>query len=142
MKKDSFTILVIASLLAVSLYQNMSLNGSSHDLGLSKDQKMFLGNLFQKWADSHNKSYNNPQERQFRFKIFVDSYNKVQHHKTLNKSYSIGLNQFSDMTQEEFEAKHLSKRKLMDSMIDSDQVKTVSFTQEEVKTAPDYINWP
>ena len=38
----------------------------------------------------------------FRYKIFCDNYKKMLEHNSLNKSYTLGLNQFSSHTQEEF----------------------------------------
>jgi hypothetical protein len=47
-------------------------------------------------------------EDDFRFKVFSTNYGKItQHNRLLGRSYSMGLNPFTHLTQEEFSATHL-----------------------------------
>ncbi|KAL1513362.1 hypothetical protein ABEB36_002781 [Hypothenemus hampei] len=59
-----------------------------------------------KWKTEHNKNYDTPEEEAKRFKIFEENIKKIAHH---NKQYqdgevtwTQGLNQFADLTSDEF----------------------------------------
>ena len=49
-------------------------------------------------------------EDDYRFKVFVSNYAKINKHNALGKSYKLGLNPFTHLTQEEFTATHLGFR--------------------------------
>ena len=67
--------------------------------------------LFNKWAQLHNKNYDSPKEKQYRLGLFFKSLAKVILHNKQKLSWTIGLNQFSDMTIEEVRAKHFGLKK-------------------------------
>ncbi|CAH9128902.1 unnamed protein product [Cuscuta epithymum] len=62
---------------------------------------------FERWMIRHERSYKDDLEKAKRFEIFkrnkeyVESFNRAE-----NRSYRLGLNAFSDMTDEEFTAKY------------------------------------
>lgn len=66
---------------------------------------------FQQWSIEHGKKYNSPKEFAYRLAVFYKTYVSVQTHNAKNGvSYTLGLNKFSDMTSEEFLAKHTGYR--------------------------------
>ncbi|XP_056234329.1 pro-cathepsin H-like isoform X2 [Seriola aureovittata] len=56
---------------------------------------------FKQWMSQHNKVYDT-EEYYHRLQIFTDNERAVDHHNAGNHSFTMGLNQFSDMTFEEF----------------------------------------
>ncbi|XP_077568786.1 pro-cathepsin H [Stigmatopora nigra] len=56
---------------------------------------------FKQWISHHNKVYNT-EDYLHRLCIFADNKKKVDDHNAGNHSFTMGLNQFSDMTIEEF----------------------------------------
>lgn len=92
------TVLLGATLLA----------GSSFNIFGKKDIKdSAIADAFKAWKASHNKVYATPEEHSFRLKAFTANYLKIQQtltDKTL--TYTVGLNLFSDLTEEEFVAKY------------------------------------
>ncbi|XP_057506029.1 actinidain-like [Actinidia eriantha] len=61
--------------------------------------------MFESWIVRHGKSYNALGEKERRFDIFKESLRFVDEHNTdMNRSYRVGLNQFSDWTNEEYQS--------------------------------------
>lgn len=61
---------------------------------------------FAKWRVAYGRSYGNPSELQYRTKVFYQNYQKVLEMQKRATSHTVGLNQFADMTEEEFVAKY------------------------------------
>ncbi|XP_070687517.1 pro-cathepsin H-like isoform X2 [Pempheris klunzingeri] len=65
--------------------------------------------LFKSWMAKHDKTYSTNEYYQ-RLQIFIENKRKIDQHNAGNHSFTMGLNQFSDMTYEEFEKIYLCKR--------------------------------
>lgn len=65
-------------------------------------------NQFHGFMETHGKAYTSHEEYLYRFKIFRDNLNKINIHNVSGKSYTMGVNQFADLTKEEFKAQYLS----------------------------------
>ncbi|EAR95851.1 papain family cysteine protease (macronuclear) [Tetrahymena thermophila SB210] len=73
---------------------------------------------YNKWSSQHQRVYLNEHEKLFRQMVFFENLQKIQEHNSdPNKTYSIHLNQFSDMTKEEFAEKILMKQDLVNHFI-------------------------
>jgi cathepsin L len=60
------------------------------------------------WTTKFNRTYSSEVEKQLRFEIFKDNMDKIEKHNAdKSQTYTMGLNQFADMTQHEFAAKML-----------------------------------
>lgn len=59
---------------------------------------------FNEWAEMHGKSYE-PTERDFRITVFNENVAKIEAHNAKNLSWTMGLNQFADLTADEFKAR-------------------------------------
>ncbi|XP_056137121.1 pro-cathepsin H [Lampris incognitus] len=57
--------------------------------------------LFKSWMSQHNKVYE-PEEYRRRLQIFAENKRRVDRHNEGNHTFTMGLNQFSDMTFSEF----------------------------------------
>lgn len=61
-----------------------------------------------------NRTYATPEEEQERFNIFKTNYERIQEHNKKYEAgevtYSQGINQFADLTHEEFKSRHLGLR--------------------------------
>lgn len=66
---------------------------------------------FAKWIKEHKKTYNTPNEYIYRFGLFQQTLRKIQAHKQKNDAlYTVGLNQFSDLSKKEFLTKYTGLR--------------------------------
>uniref|UniRef100_A0A6P7FUB9 Crustapain-like n=1 Tax=Diabrotica virgifera virgifera TaxID=50390 RepID=A0A6P7FUB9_DIAVI len=89
-----FLLFVIAVALAADTY-------------LSDDEE------FEKFKKDFNRNYATPNEEQRRKGIFVNTLNKIKEHNAKFEkgeiSYSLGINQFADLTHEEFQSRYTMK---------------------------------
>ncbi|XP_070687516.1 pro-cathepsin H-like isoform X1 [Pempheris klunzingeri] len=86
-------------------------NTNSDSLGPSAQQPETTSDesLFKSWMAKHDKTYSTNEYYQ-RLQIFIENKRKIDQHNAGNHSFTMGLNQFSDMTYEEFEKIYLCKR--------------------------------
>lgn len=77
---------------------------------------------FNSWAALHNKKYDTPSEKLFRLRIFLKKLAQIVAHNNQNRSWKMGLNQFSDMTVEEAKAKFFGLAKKENSKEEEEKV--------------------
>ncbi|EFJ38599.1 hypothetical protein SELMODRAFT_139792 [Selaginella moellendorffii] len=92
--------------------------------------------LFDAWCEEHGKRYGTEDERLLRREVFKEKLFQIQAHNSQQHSYQLGLNQFSDQSQEEMEAR-LPRVDVKDLM------KKWGSVKEEVSSvaAPASIDW-
>lgn len=66
--------------------------------------------LYEQWLARHGKAYNGIVEKDERFGIFKDNLKFIDEHNTENRTYKVGLNQFADLTNEEYKSMYLGTR--------------------------------
>ncbi|KAL3640291.1 hypothetical protein CASFOL_015259 [Castilleja foliolosa] len=68
--------------------------------------------LYEKWLVRYGKVYNELGEKDKRFEIFKDNLKFIdEHNSNGNRTYKVGLNQFADLTNEEYTAVYLGTRR-------------------------------
>ncbi|KAM0057875.1 putative actinidain [Helianthus debilis subsp. tardiflorus] len=68
-------------------------------------------NTYDLWLTRHGKTYNALGEKESRFRIFADNFKFIDEHSLSgNKSYKVGLNQFADLTNEEYRSMYLGTK--------------------------------
>ena len=103
---NKFVVLtsILALLAASSVYFNQD-----QSLGLNSDIPSEIVVAFDQWKLNQKRLYSTPQEQSHRLRVFYDNYKLVEEVNAKNLSYTFGLNAFSDMSSEEFNAKYLQK---------------------------------
>jgi len=97
----TYKMRVIFCILAVLVYSTFALDNSQ------------VASKFQEFKVKFNKVYSSRNEEQKRLMIFTENFLKAEEHNQGNSLYTRGINQFSDLTQEEFEDIHLTGYKRM-----------------------------
>lgn len=69
-----------------------------------------LRGLYDSWLVKHGKAYNALGEKEKRFEIFKDNLKFIEEHNKESRTYKVGLNRFSDLTNEEFRANYLGTK--------------------------------
>ncbi|KAJ7546186.1 hypothetical protein O6H91_08G029200 [Diphasiastrum complanatum] len=133
-------LLSFSSLLSVAVSRDFSIIGYSPD-DLQYDSKLCL--LFEKWCIENGKVYDNglATEKNRRFQIFKENLRIIHAHNLGNHSYWLGLNKFSDMTHEEFQAKLTGLK--VDKAVAMGR-KDYSFFQDnqaDLKAIPSSLDW-
>jgi len=92
---------------------------------------------FQDWTSQHGREYVDDAEKERRFKIFAENLEYIEKFNNGGKkSYKLGLNPFSDLTEEEFIASHTGLK------LNSSQPRSSSATYLSVDdNVPESLNW-
>lgn len=96
--------------LSVSLSICFAMANDFSIVGYSPEHLTSVGKLielFESWMSKHGKTYRSLEEKLHRFEVFQDN---LQHIDETNKkitSYWLGLNEFADLSHEEFKSKYL-----------------------------------
>nr|AAP32195.1 cysteine protease 5 [Trifolium repens] len=92
----------------------------------------------EQWMTHYGKVYKNPQEREKRLRIFTENlkYIEASNNAGNNKPYKLGINQFADLTNEEFIA---SRNKFKGHMCSS-IIRTTTFKYENT-SVPSTVDW-
>nr|CAR31335.1 pro-asclepain f [Gomphocarpus fruticosus subsp. fruticosus] len=132
-------VLILSFLLFVSAITCISTNWRSDDEVIA---------LYEEWLVKHQKLYSSLGEKIKRFEIFKDNlryidqqnhYNKVNH-----MNFTLGLNQFADLTLDEFSSIYLGTSVDYEQIISSnpnhDDVEE-DILKEDVVELPDSVDW-
>lgn len=92
--------------------------------------------MFNNFQQDHGKTYKSLREEKLRFEIFQSTLETIKKHNAKfeigEESWSMGVNQFSDLTDEEFKEQYLSEKP-----IETESLGMISFNG----SAPDSIDW-
>jgi len=92
-------VATLATLAVVALYHHTQTKAQ-----VASEDSLFAE--FQAWKAQYNKPYGGAEETR-RFNIFKSNKAVIESHNTVNRTYTVGVNQFTDLTSEEFSAIYL-----------------------------------
>ncbi|GAB2231366.1 hypothetical protein Droror1_Dr00010372 [Drosera rotundifolia] len=92
----------------------------------------------EEWMVQHGRTYKDHAEKERRFQIFQKSVQLIEAHNKMGKSYTLSVNQFADLTDEEFEKMYASYKGPESHRYDS---KHTSFKYENYTSVPASVNW-
>ncbi|CAG9330557.1 unnamed protein product [Blepharisma stoltei] len=105
-KTSKKTVFAVLGLLAiVGVVATIAVSSSSVSPALA--QFAFEEQEFRDYMDKYQKSYDSEEEYGMRFKIFRDNSAYIRIFNTRGNSWTLGVNQFADMSFSEFKAKYL-----------------------------------
>ncbi|KAJ8645245.1 hypothetical protein MRB53_006993 [Persea americana] len=91
-------------LICFVLARDFSIVGYSPDDLTSEDR---LLELFEKWLSKHGRVYASIEEKWHRFEVFKDNLKHIDETNKKVSNYWLGLNEFADLSHEEFKDKYL-----------------------------------
>ncbi|XP_027911258.1 senescence-specific cysteine protease SAG39-like [Vigna unguiculata] len=92
----------------------------------------------EEWMARYGKGYKDPQEREKRFRIFKENVNYIEaFNSAANKPYKLAINQFADLTNEEF----IAPRNRFKGHMCSSIIRTTTFKYENVTAVPSTVDW-
>ena len=89
---------------------------------------------FVSFQNRFSKSYNGLQELEYRFKIFVANLATIEAHNSANETFTMGINQFSDLTPDEF------KKQFAEGLAKVQSTNCGTYNPSNV-AVPDSIDW-
>ncbi|KAF8029490.1 hypothetical protein BT93_E2023 [Corymbia citriodora subsp. variegata] len=103
--------------------------------------------VFERWMARHGRIYMDNLEKAKRYEIFLKKLRFIEdfNSKAANRSYTVGLNQFSDLTTEEFRARYNGFRPTPRSSNSSAATtfnnQNVTQAKDSTNSIPDSISW-
>ncbi|XP_054794239.1 cysteine protease XCP2 [Prosopis cineraria] len=93
--------------------------------------------LFESWMAKHGKIYESIEEKFRRFDIFKDNLKHIDERNKMVSNYWLGLNEFADLSHQEFKAKYLGLKPEFSTRKES----TEDFTCRDVVDLPKSVDW-
>ncbi|KAK8624707.1 hypothetical protein V6N13_089594 [Hibiscus sabdariffa] len=125
----------MASLFMFSaLAHDFSIVGYSPEHLSSRDK---LIELFESWLSKHGKIYESIEEKLLRFEVFKDNLMHIDKRNKEISSYWLGLNEFADLSHEEFKSKYLGLK----SEVFRKKQSSRDFTYRDVSGLPKSVDW-
>lgn len=103
MSFKSGIVIATSVLLAIAAFHGIKKNNTQ----LAEIQNPSVKDIFDQWSNLHGKNYATSEENTYRMRVFLRNWLEVNRINDLKLGYTLGLNQFSDMTPEEFQAKYM-----------------------------------
>ncbi|KAM7257560.1 hypothetical protein ACFE04_013301 [Oxalis oulophora] len=130
------------SILAVSIFfsccafaHDFSIVGYSPEHLTSMDK---LFELFEQWMSKHSKHYRTLEEKLHKFEVFRDNLKHIDDRNKEVSSYWLGLNEFADLSHEEFKNKYLG---LKVEGIPERSRDSSEFKYRDVESLPKSVDW-
>ncbi|KAK5831321.1 senescence-specific cysteine protease SAG39-like [Gossypium arboreum] len=99
-----------------------------------------MSDRFEQWVSSYIRLYQDAAEKEKRFQIFKENMEYIEYHNAdANKKYKLGVNEFTDLTNEEFKAMRNGYKMRSSNTVAAS--KTTSFRYENVSAVPSSMDW-
>ncbi|KAK8678178.1 hypothetical protein V6N13_143687 [Hibiscus sabdariffa] len=99
-----------------------------------------MSHMFEQWASSYNRVYPDAAEKVKRFQIFKENVEYIESHNAhTSKKYKLGVNEFTDMTNEEFKIMRNGYKMRPSNTVPASR--TSSFRYENVTAVPSSMDW-
>ncbi|KAF3972737.1 hypothetical protein ACB098_01G081700 [Castanea mollissima] len=115
----------------------------AHDfsiVGYSQNDLTSIGKLielFESWMSKHSKTYESIEEKLHRFEIFKDNLEHIDDTNKKVSNYWLGLNEFADLSHEEFKNMYLGLNDALPKKRQSPE----EFTYRDVTDLPKSVDW-
>ncbi|XP_043697131.1 cysteine protease XCP2-like [Telopea speciosissima] len=97
--------------------------------------------LFESWMSKHDKVYKSIEEKWERFEVFKDNLKHIDEINKMVTSYWLGLNEFADLSHEEFKKTHLGLNTDFDLPRTRERATSKDFRYRDVKDIPKSVDW-
>lgn len=94
--------------------------------------------LFETWVAKHNKVYHSIEEKLERFEMFKDNLKHIDERNKESTEYWLGLNEFADMSHDEFRSKYLG---LKFDQSSKSAALSEEFSYKDVVDVPKDVDW-
>ncbi|GAB2298691.1 hypothetical protein Dimus_032763 [Dionaea muscipula] len=134
-------ILCLSFLLLITLGL-FAYRGSSSRLLISSEPSIRARH--EEWMAQHGRVYKSVVEKELRFKVFKDNVERIEASKKLNRDFTLDVNAFADLTNEEFRASHTGYKRQLKSSLELSKVKSkssTSFKYENFTVVATAMDW-
>ncbi|KAK7344728.1 hypothetical protein VNO77_14703 [Canavalia gladiata] len=110
----SHTLFLSLFLSSLAFASALDMSIIEYDARVDSVNENHVRHVYEAWLVKHGKAYNALGEKERRFEIFKDNLRFVEEHNRVDngdKGFKLGLNKFADLTNEEYRAMLLGRRK-------------------------------
>lgn len=136
MKLSTFIVPALAICLAFSTYRLTDYSSSQLDTVPEHIQVAFSN-----WKMSEGRLYSSPSEQEYRLRVFYEIFKEIKEVNAQQDSYKLGLNEFSDMTLEEFQTKYTGATDFEDDIDSLEAPEDTPADQVDPLDAPATHDW-
>ncbi|XP_052201454.1 senescence-specific cysteine protease SAG39-like [Diospyros lotus] len=120
---------ILATMLFVGMWASQAMCRTLHEVSMSERHEQ--------WMEQHGRVYKDDADKERRFKIFKDNVEFIESFNSAgNRLYKLSINQFADLTNEEFQASRngykISQKRTL---------KTTPFRYANFNALPSSIDW-
>jgi len=133
MRLTTIALVATTALIAFSAYQNLT------NTGMKVEITPEVATAYSQWKVKHSKLYSSPSEESFRLNVFAQNYHYIKEGNAQGRTYTMGLNKFSDWTDKEFETKYLGGAPDKKDMVVS--ANPEDYAKPNLKANPDNWDW-
>ncbi|KAL4643316.1 hypothetical protein ACB092_02G084200 [Castanea dentata] len=136
----SYSKISFLALFSVSLFACCALAHDFSIVGYSPEHLTCMDKiieLFESWVSKHGKTYRSIEEKLHRFEIFKDNLKHIDERNKEISSYWLGLNEFADLSHEEFKNKYLGLKPALPETRGSSR----DFSYRDVVDLPKSVDW-
>lgn len=134
-KFSLFVAISASALLSSALARDFSILGYTPEHLTSTDN---LLELFESWMSEHSKAYKSVEEKVRRFEVFRENLMHIDQRNNEIESYWLGLNEFADLTHEEFKGRYLGLAK---PQFSRKREPSANFRYRDIKDLPESVDW-
>ncbi|XP_055811787.1 cysteine protease XCP1-like [Solanum dulcamara] len=134
-----FSFIVLFPILLLSLMSRATFARDFSIVGYSTDDLTNIDNiinLFETWMEKHNKIYKSIEEKLHRFEIFRDNLKHIDERNNMISNYWLGLNEFADLSHDEFKKMYLGLKVHQNEMTSNDE-----FIYRDFVDLPKSVDW-
>ncbi|GAB2231526.1 hypothetical protein Drorol1_Dr00010518 [Drosera rotundifolia] len=132
-----FQILCFAALLFVLVHFAPGVSSTrllgSNDLTMKEKHEQ--------WMTQYGRVYKDLAEKEMRFKIFGDNVKRIEASNKQNRKFTLTVNAFADLTNEEFRASHTGYKRQRSLDSSRSKPRSTSFRYENLTGIPRSIDW-
>eukprot|EP01016_Furgasonia_blochmanni_P026320 TRINITY_DN27_c0_g1_i4.p1 TRINITY_DN27_c0_g1~~TRINITY_DN27_c0_g1_i4.p1 ORF type:complete len:416 (-),score=171.63 TRINITY_DN27_c0_g1_i4:278-1525(-) len=133
MAKTAVLALLVVVGALVALQNHSNTNTKLNTATPSVEVESWVYDLFTHWTQKNGRLYGSVEEKNYRLLVFRQNVLKIKEHNKQGKSYSLAVNQFADLTGEEFKAKYLTLK--------APSQRTLNIAYLDTTNAPDSVDW-
>ncbi|AEE86501.1 Cysteine protease XCP1 [Arabidopsis thaliana] len=136
LSKFSLLVAISASaLLCCAFARDFSIVGYTPEHLTNTDK---LLELFESWMSEHSKAYKSVEEKVHRFEVFRENLMHIDQRNNEINSYWLGLNEFADLTHEEFKGRYLGLAK---PQFSRKRQPSANFRYRDITDLPKSVDW-
>lgn len=142
MKTSKIAILSVIALVLILITAPISQKAARKSGSSSRALELEISEEFASWSQKHHRLYASPEDQTKRYANFKKNYLFIKSSNAKNKSYTLGLNETADLSDEEFRTQYMLSSLTEENLKKSTPISLARNINNKVKQSTVYsVNW-